>query len=230
MAVVSGMRYPKEMPDLPDLGFDVLPIMDRQETTIPNAMLLIAVIGTILRAIFHEKGVTLIRRFLVIHGSCALLRCICMVATSYPDPNRLCNSYQAPDGPTSFPFWKETVVHRGFLTCGDLMFSGHTLVYFLVALTWQKYMTKFEKPVAWILMLFSCITLVATRMHYTDDVLIAAYIAFTAFWFYNYAARPAVRKNIPLMNWLEAEFVLEDTRGIEKIDLLHDPQTPEHIV
>jgi len=230
MAVVSGMRYPKGMPDLPDLGFDLLPVMDRQETTVPNAMLLIALIGTVFRALFHDKGVTMIRRFLVIHGSCALLRCICMVATSYPDPNRLCNSYQAPDGPTSFPFWRETVVHSGFLTCGDLMFSGHTLVYLLIALTWQKYTTKYEKPFVWILMLFSCITLIATRMHYTDDVLIAAYIAFTAFWFYHYLAQPSIRKNIAVMNWLEAEWIFEDPK-IEKIDLLRDQtQVAEHIV
>jgi len=227
MAVVSGMRYPKEVPDLPDLGFELIPVMDRQDTTIPNALLLIALIGSVVRCLFHDKGITVIRRFFVIHGLCALFRCVCMVATSYPDPNRLCSSYHPPA--TTYLFWRETFIHTGFLTCGDLMFSGHTLAFFLVALTWQKYFTKYEKPFVWILMLFACSSLVATRMHYTDDVLIAAYVAVTAFWFYHYAASPSVRKTIPILNWLEKE-IGGDQVKIEKQDLLENAaEAPSNI-
>jgi len=219
MAVISGMRYPKHIADLPDLGFEIIPVLDTQDTTIPNAMLLVGLIGTVIRCFFHDKGITIIRRFLVIHGSCALLRCICMVATSYPDPNRLCTTYRPPA--TTLLFWKETVIHTGFLTCGDLMFSGHTLVYLLIALTWQKYFTIYEKPFVWIGMLFGCTSLIATRMHYTDDVLIAAYIAVTAFWFYHYAAQPSVRKNILILKWLESDLVSKEVK-IERQDLLDD--------
>jgi len=225
MAVVSGMRYPKVKYDLPDLGFQILPVMDRQETTIPNSMLLVALIGAVLRCLFHDKGITIIRRFLFIHGTTALLRCICLVATSYPDPSRLCNGYTPPE--TQSLFWQQTVIHTGFLTCGDLMFSGHTLVYILIAMLWHKYFSLVEKLIMWAMMLFSCVSLVATRMHYTDDVLIAIYIAVTAFWFYHYAAQPHIRKNLYIINWLETEFVEEEVKT-EKEDLLHRSESEGH--
>jgi len=218
MAVVSGIRYPKVNLDLPDLGFEIIPVMDKQQTTIPNSMLLVGLLGGVLRCVLHDKGITIIRRFLVIHGTTALIRCICLVATSYPDPNRLCIGYQAPD--TAALFWQETIIHTGFLTCGDLMFSGHTLVYILIAMLWQKYCGKYEKIFVWLLMLFACFSLVATRMHYTDDVLIAFYIAVTAWWFYHYAAQPHIRKDIFIINWLESEFIEEEVRT-ENEDLLH---------
>jgi len=217
MAVVSGMRYPKHLPDLPDLGFELLPIMDQQQTTIPNTLLLLALVGTGVRALFHDKGATIIRRFLIIHGTTALLRCICLAGTSYPDPNRLCVNYHPPS--TTALFWQETVVHRGFLTCGDLMFSGHTLVYVLIALVWHKYFTRPEKIIVWILMIFACFSLVATRMHYTDDVLIALYIAVTSFYLYHHLSEPHMRKKNSIMAWLENDYV-EEAAKIEKEDLL----------
>jgi len=221
MAVVSGMRYPKNLPDLPDLGFEILPVLDYQQTTIPNTLLLLALVGTLVRALFHDKGATIIRRFLVVHGTTALLRCVCLAGTSYPDPNRLCVNYHPPS--TTSLFWQETVVHRGFLTCGDLMFSGHTLVYILIALLWHKYFTRPEKVVVWILMIFAAISLVATRMHYTDDVLIAVYIAVTSWYLYHHFAEPSVRKKNFIMDWLETDYV--EVTKVEKEDLL-----PEDIV
>lgn len=144
------------------------------------------------------------RRFMIIHGICALLRCAVMATTSYPDPNRLCGDYRPPQ--TLGTFWRETVIKTGFLTCGDLMFSGHTLVYMISALTWNKYFTKPEKVIVWILELAAAVSLVATRMHYTNDVLIAMYTSVTVFYIYNlWALNKQYRDQIRVLSWLEDE-------------------------
>jgi hypothetical protein len=65
------------------------------------------------------------------------------------------------------------------------MFSGHTLVYVLTAMTWTKYFTRYEKMIVWIIEIGAAITLIGTRMHYTDDVLIALYVAVTVFHIYH---------------------------------------------
>jgi len=209
MAVVGGMRYPRQISELPDLGFEILPVLDNQNTNIPNGLMTFAIVATVVRALFHDKGVTMVRRFLVIHGVTALFRCVCLAATSYPDPNKLCQSYRSPE--TAGAFWLETIIHHGFLTCGDLMFSGHTLIYVLCALTWHKWTSFIEKVVIWILMIGACISLVATHMHYTDDVIIAFYISVTSFYIYHYYAEsPILRKKNFIIAWLEQEFLVEE--------------------
>jgi hypothetical protein len=45
MAVVSGIRYPKDLPVLPDVGFETFPVLDAEQTRIPNALLTLALLG-----------------------------------------------------------------------------------------------------------------------------------------------------------------------------------------
>ena len=169
-------------------------------------MITISLLSMAIRCLFHEKGITIIRRFMIVHGICALLRCFVIATTSYPglslvtkfsiechlDPSGLCADYQSPA--TTTGFWKESLVKNGLLTCGDLMFSGHTLVYVLTAMTWTKYFTRYETMIVWIIEIGSALTLIGTRMHYTDDVLISLYVAITVFHIYHiWALEPSYR-------------------------------------
>ena len=149
---------------------------------------------------------------MVIHGICMLFRSVVMVATSYPDPSRFCAEYHSPS--STFSFWKQTITHNGLLTCGDLMYSGHTLIYIITAMTWNKYFTIPEKIIAWIVCLASAISLIATRMHYTDDVIIAFYVSVTTFYIYHlWALNPIYRKSIKFIDWLERDLDRENDKG-----------------
>lgn len=175
--VVAGLRYPRESGVLPDIGFELLPASNNEQ--IPNHILLICILTTFIRLIFHRKGLTIMRRFMAIHGITALLRCITLFTTSYPDPSLVCRTYQPANTPILF--LKTTVVNNLSVTCGDLMPSGHTLFFFLLALTWHKYTNFVEKCLFWVLSLAGCLSLIVTRLHYTNDVLIAMYMALTTF-------------------------------------------------
>jgi hypothetical protein len=92
------MRFPKGEKTLPDIGFDVIPPIDGgffltlfflfnvilEQSTIPNMMITISLLSLAIRCLFHEKGIVIIRRFMVVHGICALLRCFVIATTSYP--------------------------------------------------------------------------------------------------------------------------------------------------
>jgi hypothetical protein len=86
------------------------------------------------------------------------------------------------------------------------MFSGHALVYLLVALMWNRYCNKWERLIVWILMLAATVSLIATRMHYTDDVLVATYVIFTMYWIYHITVEtPEWRQQCVIIRWLEPD-------------------------
>lgn len=108
-----------------------------------------------------------------------LLRCATLVATSYPDPNMACRGYKPADTPSLF--LKSVVNNTSLITCGDLLPSGHTLAFMVFALTWHKNTRYVEKCFFWVLALAGCLSLIITRLHYTNDILVGMYQALTVF-------------------------------------------------
>jgi len=152
------------------------------------------------------------------HGICCALRSLTLVSTTYPDPQPSCAHFDAPDG--AYEFWVRTVFYNSVLTCGDLMFSGHTIIYTLTALSAQVYLTTVEKTICWILMSLGCISLVVVRLHYSSDVIIALYVTFSVFGFYHlFATVPTFRRKIPLIAWMEEQ---EEAPTHERISLASD--------
>jgi len=212
MVVVAGLRYPKHKEPLPDLLFDIIPANYEFEW-LPNLLLLLLALASIIRCIFFRRGLTVIRRFFLLHGISSLLRSATLAATSYPDPSRLCANYTPPDSVD--PFWTSTVYNPELVTCGDLMFSGHTLYYCLLALLWTRYFTILEKTVMWIIAIIGCFSLIFVRIHYTTDVLVGIYVAFTVYYFYHLHVTDEVSTttttiginnhwtNNPLIDWFE---------------------------
>jgi membrane-associated phospholipid phosphatase len=212
--VVAGMRYPRQGGELPDLGFAVLPALHKEQY--PNKILMICLFCSLVRFIFHRKGITMMRRFMAIHAITALLRCVTLVATSYPDPSFVCRDYQPADNPTIF--WKTTVYNNLSMTCGDLMPSGHTLFFIILALIWHRYCNFAEKCIFWVLSLAGCLSLIVTRLHYTNDVLIAVYVAITVSYIYNlFATDPNYRAKSFVFSWLEADLKIQK-EGKQLID------------
>eukprot|EP01103_Thecamoeba_quadrilineata_P018735 TRINITY_DN7319_c0_g1_i1.p1 TRINITY_DN7319_c0_g1~~TRINITY_DN7319_c0_g1_i1.p1 ORF type:complete len:294 (+),score=24.12 TRINITY_DN7319_c0_g1_i1:125-1006(+) len=212
VVVYAGMRAPS-LPDLPDFGFDILPSFVESDTA-SNKLLAITGLLTFLRCLFHPKGILMFRRFAFLWTILIIGRCTTLISTSYPDPSRSCRTYKSPD--TLMAFVVETVYRPEFITCGDLMYSGHTVYFTLLGLSWSHYaIYSFEKLV-WIPLGLSILGLVATRVHYLNDVLIAFYLTILVWYLYHtVASEPSLRKRYSLISWLERDIILMDEEKSE---------------
>eukprot|EP00478_Filoreta_tenera_P002916 GABV01003043.1.p1 GENE.GABV01003043.1~~GABV01003043.1.p1 ORF type:complete len:201 (-),score=50.61 GABV01003043.1:12-527(-) len=107
------------------------------------------------------------------------------------------------------------------LTCGDMVFSGHTTFVSIAVLTFHTYAHPAKwhtlrasyalvlRRVVYALYMLALITIVATRLHYTLDVLIAFVLTRAAWnWYHTHATVAALKKSQWVWAWLEAEEVL----------------------
>jgi len=136
-------------------------------------------------------------------------RCTTLIGTNYPDPSRVCRTYKAPDN--LYEFFLETIYRPHFVTCGDLMYSGHTVFFTLMGLLWSYYSVNSLEKFVWIPVSFCLLTLVATRVHYLNDVLIAFYLTMLVWYLYHLVAtEPSLRKYSKLICWLEKDIILHE--------------------
>jgi len=210
MNVVAGIRYPKKSEVLPDVGFDILPAV--HENSIPNTILTVSIVCTAIRLVMHQKGITILRRFMIVHGITALMRGLTMVATSYPDPSLVCHDYEPPSS-TSL-FWHTTLVSMK-LTCGDLMFSGHTILFVLIGLLWHKYTRMLGKCIFWFISWLGCVSLIITRLHYTNDVLVASYVAVTTWNLYH-----EHKDQWFIPNWLDFDYKKCEYKEMKELEYI----------
>lgn len=143
--VIVHERVPdmKRYPPLPDIFLDNVP-------TIPWAFHMCEITGTILFSIwavvciFHKYRTVLLRRFFGIAGTVFLLRCVTMLITSLsvPGTHLTCNQndFKVDDAnltlfeaielriSRAYTIWSGLGMSiQGVRTCGDYMFSGHTV-------------------------------------------------------------------------------------------------------
>lgn len=133
--VIVHDRVPdmEKYPPLPDLFLDNMP-------HIPWAFEMCEVTGTILLSLwlgvlfFHKHRMILLRRFFALSGTVFLLRCVTMLITSLsvPGTHLKCNPRPYGDWTTrlynAYLIWKGAGMSiQGVRTCGDYMFSGHTV-------------------------------------------------------------------------------------------------------
>ena len=83
-------------------------------------------------------------------------------------------------------------------TCGDMVFSGHTSVMVLCAMVWHQYYRWVVAPVnvvkttVWIVTIVGLVNIIATRFHYTLDVLLGFYFTVTVWSLYHRLANDIV--------------------------------------
>jgi shingomyelin synthase len=121
-------------------------------------------------------------RFFVCFTAITAMRIIVVGATVLPSTNNQCKT--RPD--TGNFWWNSLVGVLSFggsnIHCGDLLFSGHTAVITLsVCAIWQygPIVSNWFRTISGFLMLCSWFTILASRSHYTDDIVIAFYIGVT---------------------------------------------------
>jgi len=173
---------PSDSKDQPDLLYDLLPYRPKLAIW-PGLLIAFVGVACFIRCIFHRERLFMIRRGLFVYSICVTLRATTSATTTYHDPSAACITYVAPT--TALEFFVATLFPVNGVTCGDLMFSGHTLMFVSTAWVWTWYCSIYESLFAWAASGAGMYTLIGFRLHYTDDVIIAFYVNTAIFLLYH---------------------------------------------
>ncbi|KAL6503222.1 Phosphatidylinositol:ceramide inositolphosphotransferase 1 [Orobanche hederae] len=196
-------------PTLQDVGFFLLPELGQDKAyiseTVFTFIFLSFVLWTFHPFILRSKKIYTVLiwcRVLAFLVACQFLRIITFYSTQLPGPNYHCREgsklarLPRPDNILevlliNFP--------RGTLYgCGDLIFSSHMIFSLVFVRTYQKYGTqRFVKHCGWLIVVLQSLLIIASRKHYTVDVVVAWYTVNLVVFF--------VDKKLPVRNPTLAE-------------------------
>jgi len=181
-------------PPLPDILLDNIP-------HIPWAFEMCEVTGMtllslwLLVVLFHKHRFILMRRFFSISGTIFLLRCVTMLITSLSVPGKHLDCAPRPYGDiynklyNAFVIWTGAgMTLQGVRTCGDYMFSGHTVSLTLLNFFITEYSSRklyMLHTFTWICNVFGVFFILAAHEHYSIDVFVAFYITSRLFMYYH---------------------------------------------
>eukprot|EP01119_Soliformovum_irregulare_P025537 TRINITY_DN9498_c0_g1_i1.p1 TRINITY_DN9498_c0_g1~~TRINITY_DN9498_c0_g1_i1.p1 ORF type:complete len:285 (-),score=23.68 TRINITY_DN9498_c0_g1_i1:14-868(-) len=191
-ATIIGRRFEFGKPVLPDLGHMYLPNINNP--ALPDLYFLIWVIYSFVRLIiFNKKGMAIMIRTFIAIGLELGMRGIVLNATMLPDPNPACSTYR-PHIQTYGPF---------DLSCGDMMFSGHTAIWSIICCDWLMYAPFILDKIIGVLgLLGGAFVLLAAKAHYSADVLVGFYVGSSIWCIYHLLMRlPEPPRPI---RWMEA--------------------------
>ncbi|XP_022157902.1 phosphatidylinositol:ceramide inositolphosphotransferase 1-like [Momordica charantia] len=174
-------------PTLQDTGYFLLQELGEDKAYISETVFFFIffsfVLWTLHPFVFQSKKIYTVLiwcRVLAYLVACQFLRIITFYSTQLPGPNYHCREgsklakLPPPDSVVevlliNFP--------RGLnYGCGDLIFSSHMIFSLVFTRTYHKYgMARFVKILAWLLCVIQSILILASRKHYTVDVIVAWY-------------------------------------------------------
>ncbi|XP_052176736.1 phosphatidylinositol:ceramide inositolphosphotransferase 2-like [Diospyros lotus] len=173
-------------PILQDVGFYLLPELGQDRAYISETVFTFVFLSFVLWT-FHpfimksKKIYTVLIwcRVLAILVACQVLRIITFYSTQLPGPNYHCRegSKLATLPRPESVFEVLLIIPRGVLYgCGDLIFSSHMIFSLVFVRSYQKYgMRRFIKQCAWLIVVIQSLLIIASRKHYTVDVIVAWY-------------------------------------------------------
>lgn len=194
--VIVHERVPdmRTYPPLPDIFLDSVP-------RIPWAFAMAEACGLILCYMFllilllHKHRSILLRRLCSLMGTVFLLRCCTMFATSLSVPGQHLKCASKTYGDAWEKIQRALTIWTGFgmtltgvQTCGDYMFSGHTVVITMLNFFVTEYTPRswnLIHTISWVLNLFGIFFILAAHEHYSIDVFIAFYITTRLFLYYH---------------------------------------------
>ncbi|EKF31870.1 phosphatidylcholine:ceramide cholinephosphotransferase 2, putative [Trypanosoma cruzi marinkellei] len=152
------------------------------------------VIGKIIFAVWdsgrhsgiEKRNVHLIAwiRFVTTYFIVLLFRAVVIVMTSYPATDNHCQNPERITNPVKNVVMTLVTLGAGSVHCGDLMFSGHTVSITLCLMLLWIYGSLLHwvfRPISVLLVLFAFYFIIASRSHYTDDILVSFYITVATF-------------------------------------------------
>ncbi|KAK9868664.1 hypothetical protein WJX84_008619 [Apatococcus fuscideae] len=191
--LASRMHAPQDVP-LPDLGFRIFPALGREQEWISElifwSLFISFALWTFSPFVVERKRfytVVLYGRLLMVLVVCQTLRILSFTSTQLPGTNYHCRAGQ-PTALRAWPehWWGHLVVNINKQvghSCGDLIFSSHTTFALSGALTYTEYGSwRLSKTIAWIGAAALSLLIIASRKHYSVDVVIAWYVVPLVFW------------------------------------------------
>ncbi|KAK7373835.1 hypothetical protein VNO80_07255 [Phaseolus coccineus] len=174
-------------PTLQDLGFILLPELGQEKAYISETLFtfifLSFVLWTFHPFLFKSKKIYTVLiwcRVLCFLVASQALRIVTFYATQLPGPNYHCREgSKLATLPRPDSVFEVLLINfpRGVIYgCGDLIFSSHMIFTLVFVLTYQRYGTRrCIKQLGWILSVCQSLLIIASRKHYTVDVVVAWY-------------------------------------------------------
>lgn len=187
------MHQPMNQP-LHDIGFSLLPELGQKNEWV-SELIFGSLFGSFMLWSFSPfvtaqkrfYTAVLFSRLLMVLVICQTLRILSFSSTQLPSPNYHCRLPELTaikDMPLHW--WGHFIVDLGRQTthgCGDLIFSSHTTFALVGVLTYTEYgAVLITKVIAWCMVFTLSVLIVASRKHYTVDVLIAWYVVPLVFY------------------------------------------------
>ncbi|KAG2429220.1 hypothetical protein HXX76_010990 [Chlamydomonas incerta] len=180
------MHQPQEEP-LHDVGFDLTPELGADQHWVSETIFGIAfatfVLWTFTPFVTQRKRfytAVMWSRLLMVLVVCQALRIVTFSVTQLPGPSFHCRASE----PTARREWPSHWTGHVYIdvgrqmskSCGDLIFSSHTTFMLTGILAYNEYGSlAFMKALSWLLGVIISILIVASRKHYTVDIVIAWY-------------------------------------------------------
>ena len=171
-ATENAVSYVMDMPPLYDRGHNVLPVVPKIYADI---LVITIVLYFLLRwGIKYPKA---LENYLWIVTILFVGRVVMFTVTQLPPAEPECSN-KKPGEPIHYQ-----VMRKGWKECKDLIYSGHTLHAVLVLL-FVLYLSKsiLEKIIVTIAVGIALVLIIASRLHYTVDVLLATFITILVFF------------------------------------------------
>ncbi|KAF8010355.1 hypothetical protein BT93_J1090 [Corymbia citriodora subsp. variegata] len=174
-------------PILQDIGFLLIPELGREKGHFSEAvftcMFCSFALWTFHPFIYQNKKIYTVLiwcRVLAYLVASQVLRIVTFYSTQLPGPNYHCREgSELATLPPPRSVLEVVLINfpRGILYgCGDLIFSSHMIFTLVFVNTYQKHGTKrFIKQFAWLLAVVQSLLIIASRKHYTVDIVVAWY-------------------------------------------------------
>ncbi|XP_062172243.1 phosphatidylinositol:ceramide inositolphosphotransferase 3 isoform X2 [Alnus glutinosa] len=174
-------------PTLQDAGFFLFPELGEDKAYISETIFTFifcsSVFWTFHPFFFQSKRIYTVLmwcRILAYLVACQSLRIITFYATQLPGPNYHCREgsklARLPPPESALEVILINFPQGAVYGCGDLIFSSHMIFTLVFVLTYQKYGTRrCIKQFAWLFAIIQSLLIIASRKHYTVDIVVAWY-------------------------------------------------------
>lgn len=206
---------------------------------IPDVMVSSLTKATLVFIFLHPRRTQMLRRAFVILGIILWMRTLTVTMTQIPDASPTCQAqFHDPEGrgaykrraifPGAFKrAWVFMTAPTSHITCGDMIFSGHTTFLMLCAMVFNKYcradymetriflrnwqvteaLCRALRYAVYAWTAAGAALIIGTRLHYTLDVSLALYTTYWTFHHYHTWLPPTPDSN-RLFRWLECESIV----------------------
>ena len=247
----------KETPQrtLPDLGHDIVEMIALwsgaktkyiDNYALPDELVYALFVASFALIALHPQRFMILRRMLFLFGMMFLLRAVTVSVTQLPDASPTCQAQfgdprrgaykRQPMFPKAFHrAWVFLLDPRRHVTCGDMLFSGHTTCLTMCGMLFKYYCkarllntkvffrwvrgnrdSRFASLVSvarysvYLYCSVGSMLIVATRLHYTLDVVVAIIMTYSVFtWYHTWLRYGRLKeRGWVLLRWFEAEEVL----------------------